>query len=683
MQPLRKVTGFLVAAAVTGLGIGLAAPSQAASPPGTFDGIVSTVPAETPDFSNGTVFAVAQVGDTVVVGGSFTAASDGNGAFTQNALVAYSLSSGQIIRTWKPAVVGTVSALVPGVNGTVYVAGALTSVNGKGGKLALLDARTGASVSTFKPPAFNGKVNDLALGASKLYVGGAFTKAGTAARGGLAALDPASGALDASMTIALTGHHNYGTVAGASQGATGAENVALNKAGTRLIVDGNFRTVTDSVQAYARDQIVSIDLTGAAPAVDRNWNTNVYTAPCNKKYDSYVRDIAWSPDDSYFVVVSTGGYGSVAPSGTWCDAAARFDAGSSGQAVLPRWTDRTGGDSLYGVAVTDDAVYVGGHQRWLNNDAGKDRAAAGAVPRPGLGALDPRSGVPLAWNAARNPRGDGAQVVYAGPSGLFVGSDTDYIGNYRYQRGKLAYLPLAGGGVPAAENPGNPTKIYIGGNSGNSFASRTFDPATGLGGPSMPEAAGAAVPWSSVRGAFMLDGRVWYGMTDGTLRVQDFDGTTFGQSYSVDPYLDSAWAAVPSGSKTSAGDPIPYAGVKNQLYFSISGLTGLVYSDGFVYYSKSGNAGLFRRSFSSATAPDAGRPGTLVGGVLGAVETQVASTGFSGISGMFLAGGKLFVGWSDGKLRSVPFVNGAPVGTPQPIPGASYGWRGKALFTAP
>ena len=40
--------------------------------------------------------------------------------------------------------------------------------------------------------------------------------------------------------------------------------------------------------------------------------------------------------------------------------------------------------------------------------------------------------MPLAWNPGRNPRGAGAYALLATPQGLYVGSDTNYIGNYQY-----------------------------------------------------------------------------------------------------------------------------------------------------------------------------------------------------------------------------------------------------------
>ncbi len=100
---------------------------------------------------------------------------------------------------------------------------------------------------------------------------------------------------------------------------------------------------------------------------------------------------------------------------------------------------------MWGVAITDTAVYVGGHQRWNNNPYGRDYAGPGAVPRPGLVALDPVSGRPLQWNPGRNPPGKAVYALLATSEGLWVGSNTDYIGNFKYMRQKIAFFPYAGG----------------------------------------------------------------------------------------------------------------------------------------------------------------------------------------------------------------------------------------------
>ena len=93
-----------------------------------------------------------------------------------------------------------------------------------------------------------------------------------------------------------------------------------------------------------------------------------------------------------------------------------------------------------------------------------DRAQPGAVPRPGLAALDPVSGVPFTWNPGRKPLGVAVFAVHATATGLWIGSNTDWIGNFTYQRPKLAFFPFAGGPTPARPRTGGlPGTVYLGG----------------------------------------------------------------------------------------------------------------------------------------------------------------------------------------------------------------------------
>ena len=114
------------------------------------------------------------------------------------------------------------------------------------------------------------------------------------------------------------------------------------------------------------------------PASLANWQTDLYAPLCfDWAFDTYMRDVEFSPDGSYFAIASTGG----GVTGTLCDTVARWNTDATGSGLEPEWVDVSGGDTLWGLALTGTAVYVGGHQRWLNNYYGVDFAGPGAVER--------------------------------------------------------------------------------------------------------------------------------------------------------------------------------------------------------------------------------------------------------------------------------------------------------------
>jgi hypothetical protein len=235
--------------------------------------------------------------------------------------------------------------------------------------------------------------------------------------------------------------------------------------GSRLVAIGNFSTVG----AQPRSQVAVLD-TSATTATVAPWATNRYDAAhndCAGVFDTFTRDIDISPDGSYFVVSSTGAFAGGAGSGTMCDSTSRWELASTGND--PSWTDYTGGDTTYGVAITGGAVYVGGHMRWENNPFQGDQAGPGAVSRQGIAALDPANGLPLSWNPGRT-RGVGAQALLATSQGLWVGSDTTKIGGITH--GRIALMPLAGGRtIPAVATATLPNDLFgaqrTSGTSGN------------------------------------------------------------------------------------------------------------------------------------------------------------------------------------------------------------------------
>ncbi|MET7332565.1 hypothetical protein [Nonomuraea sp. NPDC005650] len=383
-----------------------------ASAPTAHFRVVSADPVDsTPHVLDGIVNAITVVGDTVVVGGSFSEVSDATRttAYPRSNLFAYDLTTGRILESFAPVVPGPVYGLAAGDRGTVYVGGEFIGVNDSPARsLARLKLSDGSMVTGFAPRIRGGMVSTLARQGSQLYVGGDFTGPRTA----LARLDATTGAADPA----------FGITPGGSL-TPQVKVYALAATHYRLAVDGSFTTL----DGQSRPQLGLIDISGRTARL-APWRTEAYARPCASSFPSYVRGLDFSPDGHYFAVVTTGG-----PKGGMCDTAARFETYSKGATIKPTWVNATGGDSLYAVSVTGAAVYVGGHQRWMNNPQGRDSAGPGAVSRPGIGAIHPTTGMALSWNPTRE-RGIGVKAFYAHRSGLLVGSDTTRLGREYHAR---------------------------------------------------------------------------------------------------------------------------------------------------------------------------------------------------------------------------------------------------------
>ncbi|GAB1645550.1 delta-60 repeat domain-containing protein [Krasilnikovia sp. MM14-A1259] len=419
---LAAVLPLLLLPQLVLLGVGSPAVADIAQP-----AVVSADPVDyTPHVLDGTVWTVAVVGDIVVVGGAFTKVTDSTGKLTFNRrnIFAYGLRTGAIT-AFAPEVDGAVYALAAGPTNTVYVGGVFKTVNRVAQRgLARLSLLNSARIVSFTARINWGDVRAMAISGSRLYVGGTFSAINGKTRVGLARLSIANGGVDLGFDPKLS-------APGIDR--TRVEHFDISPDGTKLIAVGALLRAN----GLDRTQIVMYDVSGAS-AVVTGWYTNVYKQPCMAGFDTYLRQVKFSPDGQYFVVVATG---RAASPSSMCDSAARFDVAGDG-AHDPTWVQRTGGDSLYAVAVTGPAVYVGGHQRYLDNPNGTDSSGPGpgAVSRPGIGALDPATGRALPWNPTRS-RGVGVRVFVAVPSGLIVGSDTTMLG--REYHGRIGMFPLA------------------------------------------------------------------------------------------------------------------------------------------------------------------------------------------------------------------------------------------------
>lgn len=675
----RRLHAVLLAAAVAAVSPVLA-PRAAAQTATAQHQVVAAVPSRaTPRLDGGTVLALARVGSWIVAGGSFTSAvpPGASTATPVSRVVAFDQNTGALDRAFRPKLNGDVQALAPGPTAnTVYVGGKFTTVKGvKCTYLTLINLTTGATVSGFKTPTINGTVYGIRTRHGQLMLAGAFTSVAGQPRDGLASLNPNTGALTAYLKVALTGHHNYNG-SGAS-GPVGARAIAIGPGGGRAVVVGNFKRANGALH----DQIVMLSLTPSRARVDSRWNTAGYTATCKRDaFDSYVRDVGFAPNGSYFVVAATGARTFAKNSDgsrSLCDSAARWASTDTGGDVRPTWVDYTGNDSFWSVAVTGTAIYVGGHQRWLNNPDATDHAGPGAVPRPGIVALEPASGLPLTWNPGRNPRGAGAFALLATAQGLYVGSDTNYFGNFAYRRDEIGFFPLAGGYTPASTATAiRPTNVYeagplIDGSYADALAYRSWSAGTST--QTLTSLPDDGIAWASTRGVFAVGATLFYGDTSGNLFRASFDGSTVGTPTAVDPYDDAYWDDVRTGSGQT------YRGAKPGYYGELPNVTGAFYSDGRLYYTRSGNNALHYRYFS----PDSG--------IVGGTEFTVSGGSFANAAGMFRSGNKLYVAHrSDGTLHALDFTDGGTNGQrprvsgPDTVvsgPGIDHtDWRATSLF---
>ena len=620
-------------------------------PPGV---VVSDDPAGwTPHVLDGQVLAIAQVGDRVVVGGRFTRVREAGSQQVLNRrnLFAFSASTGVIDRAFVPEPDNLVSAVVAAPEGgAVFVGGRFWRIAGQP-KMALakLDLDSGRLTAGFQA-AVEWRVDDLVAHGGRLYVAGAVTKVNGVARSGLAAVDPQTGALDPGVAVAFTDPRNTLLI---------VNRIAIRRDGSRLVALGSFL----KADGQDRPQLAVLDLEGGSARL-ADWHTDGYAARCREDFDSYMRGVDISADGSFFVVVTTG-----SRTRPLCDAVARFELDVSGQNIQPTWVDYSGGDTFTGVAVTDAAVYVGGHQRWMNNpfdigDTGVNSwPGVGSVPRPGIAALDPLNGLPLSWNPGREPRGLGVFVLMASPQGLWIGSDTDNVGGEYHPR--LALFPVEGGKVVATPSPSRlPGVLYTVAPGGRSDLIRqTFDGTTAGPPTALTSAglvvmtAGEVIDWSAARAAFFAEGHLYTAWADGRIDVRRF------------------------GPGGALGPPSPLdlggLGELPEARFPVALLTGMAFDAerGRLYYTIEGDRHLYYRYFTPESGVVGGLPFTASGGGDGLDWTDTR--------GFTLASGHLYFARSDGVLRRIAFENGRPLpGTAHPVD-TTRDWSSHGMFVLP
>ena len=578
----------------------------------------------TPGAIDGRVEAIAIEGDTVFVGGTFTQiqmALDGD-IIDQAYLFAYSKSTGDIITDFDPILNAPVRALQTTGEGTgIFAGGDFTIVNGETNRKGLIKLDDfGDRVQSFSARP-NKRVYTMDRSGNTLYIGGNFENISTVAVENLAAIDTVTGALLPNINLDFDGAFSTTLVTGFQS----VQNIEVTSDDQIMVVVGNFKTIN----GISRSRLAVLEL--GNQAVVSAWNTDVFDVQCPRlKSPQYINGIDIAPDDSYFVTGTTGAGLIGNPA---CDTILRFDFGDlTNGDVQPTWIDYTGGDSVYEVAISEHAIYTGGHFRWLNNGFARDRIGPGAVPRAGLAALDPLNGLPLLnWQSDRNPRGRGTFALEVQPEGLYIGDDTDFLnGSYHP---KFKFLPLSSNTITRPNKPSLPTTIFS--VNGSALDAIPFDGTT-LG---APMAISSAV-WSNSRGAMFLGGQLFHADDNGDMWVSSLrNDDTFGPPTQVDLF----------GLTSNEWD--------------LSRLSGMFFDHekGRVYYTLESDSRLFWRAFT----PD--------GPIFGERENVAEDQGdilWSDVRGMDVINGQLYFGRTDGNLYRAAINGSSPVpGTTEVISG--------------
>jgi alkaline phosphatase len=207
---------------------------------------------------DGVAWAQLVVGTTVYVAGEFTTARPAGAAVGQQTtpranLLAYDITTGELITTWAPLLNGPAYSLAASPDGTrIYVGGDFTSVNGAArNRFAVLNSTSGALITAFTGGA-NGAVRSIVATATTVYIGGNFNTVAGQSRPRVAAFDVQTSALK-TWRVSVQPRQ--------------VDAILLSPDGSTLYIGGRF----DMINGVARQGIGAASTTSAAVTA---WTVN-------------------------------------------------------------------------------------------------------------------------------------------------------------------------------------------------------------------------------------------------------------------------------------------------------------------------------------------------------------------------------------------------------------------------
>jgi hypothetical protein len=421
--------------------------------PGHTAEVTDTVLTNFPRITTGEIWDLEYIGNRVYVVGGFTSIRNNSGgnttSYNQAYLAAFDMTTGLVDPNFRPVFDGSVQDVEASPDGTrLYVAGRFNTVNGvTKRKFASINPTTGATVTGFTAQA-NGAGTELEATNTQVFLGGQFTTINGAAHVGLAAVDANTGAL-----IGRSAQNPVGTWRNDIAGGIGP-NGALNVQELKLTPDLSTLMVVHTGRQIAGQDRYGVGLINVTTGELLPWRTRLWEdnlAFVGGVQRAYAGDI--SPDGTYMVVTSGSG-GDRPPIN---DTAVKFPI-AGGDFVEPIWVSRLF-DSVYSVAISEVAIYLGGHFNWTESQEARDPwpglddqgyGTGQGLSGYGLGdevlrrdhvtSIDPVAGKALTFNPGSNSF-EGNKAMLVTPRGLVTGGDATTQGGYNVGRIAVYNLP--------------------------------------------------------------------------------------------------------------------------------------------------------------------------------------------------------------------------------------------------
>ena len=368
--------------------------------------------------------------------------------YTQSGLASYNLTTGLVDTGFRPTFgTGGVDAVEASPDGTkLFVAGNFSADQGSHQARAWRGSTPPPAPSSRpSPPTPTRAVTEIAATNTTVYIGGIFTTVNGIVRRSLAAVNGTTGAVDTGFVNNLSGGIGV-------NGALSVQRLKLTRDLSKLLVVHTGRQVNG--QDRYGVALINTGTKQLLPWRTRLWEDNLQFVGGIQR--AFGADIA--PGDEWFAVTSGSG-GDRPPIN---DTVMAFPI-NGGDDVQPRWISRHF-DSVYSIAISEKAVYVGGHMAWAESPTspdpwpGLDDVGYGTgqglsgyglgdavVNREHLAALNPTDGKALEWNPGSNSY-EGNKAMEATTRGLFTGGDATTQGGADV--GRIAFFDF--NSVPAS-----------------------------------------------------------------------------------------------------------------------------------------------------------------------------------------------------------------------------------------